>query len=108
VREIKFRAWANYIKEMVYGIEDSIDGCLSDWGDSLMQYTGMKDKLGKEIYVGDIVSVPDSAYGEVVDIKPDNSNQWLYSVKGDGWVHGIDDVTVIGNIYENPSLAETA
>ena len=58
MREIKFRAWHTEKKRMfppwsiwksnLHGYDDSC--CLN-----LMQYTGLKDKNGKEIYEGDIV-----------------------------------------------------
>ena len=59
-REIKFRVWngeqmisPDYIKRdgFAYWKEDSIPVS----SNKLMQYTGLKDKNGKEIYEGDIV-----------------------------------------------------
>lgn len=57
MREIKFRAWLNGPGRMI-GWEE----LANDYGirqmcafETLMQYTGLKDKNGKEIYEGDIV-----------------------------------------------------
>jgi len=60
MRTIKFRAWENYLKIMLPPIDLSQNPKYWEWNfDSddkiLMQYTGLKDKNGKEIYEGDIV-----------------------------------------------------
>ena len=117
-REIKFRAWQKNYKKMadVVGIrfglnfiDISMVGFNYAFGIDeveLMQYTGLLDKNGKEIYEGDIIesqyflpsevmfvngcflacdiSFPDAESGDYEDI------EWK----------------VIGNIYENPNLLE--
>ena len=118
-RIIKFRAWnkKERIIELVCGIvwddfatdkiqdlnigasyHDSIDGF------ELMQYTGLKDKNGKEIWEGDIVDAPDHCGKEVVIYGPPNfAGAWCVGA----WLLGtIDDtdIEIIGNIYENPEL----
>lgn len=93
----------------------------------LMQYTGLKDKNGREIYEGDLLRVeldddPDSYYIAPVtwcgadypafDIM---SKYWPKNVIYDtnvlsaivaGWSEEV--MSVIGNIYENPELMEVA
>lgn len=116
MREIKFRAWDKKHKEMLLGNSPSLwlsfygkvvqgfdeYGESDDWSNKviLMQFTGLKDKNGKEIYGGDITKHEylDKQYLEEV----------TWSNNRMGWV-GIDNsyinsYEVIGNIYENPEL----
>ncbi len=65
MREIKFRAWGKIEKKMFYPAflcEDGITLGKNGWANNilrdeydLMQFTGLLDKNGKEIYEGDIV-----------------------------------------------------
>src|SRR3990167_4744012 len=116
-REIKFRAWDVKKKLMVEGkdfyistnvgapavvmIADPYLMPLFEQIDEiyLMQYTGLKDKNGKEIYEGDIVKRKDSS--GVFEIAEVQFRRGRYNI-GDydptyGW-------TIIGNIYENSEL----
>jgi uncharacterized phage protein (TIGR01671 family) len=114
MRTIKFRAWnreANLWVEDNYWFLDN-DGVHftrvrgNDEDIVLMQFTGLTDKLGKEIYEGDIVKnqadakreVKRTEYGEYKLFCGEHSNSFYK-----GWAEGTE-WEVVGNIYENPGL----
>jgi uncharacterized phage protein (TIGR01671 family) len=138
MREIKFRAWSTKYKYMVYGInitngdmgyypklkdkdgqETSIDfdDQFND-GDNpvLMQFTGLKDKNGKEIYESDIVKCTSTYKTNCVDINIVKRESYSFQPfamyeNEPGWYLKVGDclekrrmIEVIGNIYENPNL----
>ena len=121
MREIKFRAWFGEGHKMIpfdelhielengeYTVWYSLDGdsiqdglCVEDF--NIMQYTGLKDKNGKEIYEGDIVRLPedeDYKYYSIIYSK-NRLGFTLSNGCGFGLSYGIE---VVGNIYENPEL----
>ena len=113
MREIKFRAWATESKEMFYdvgieGVEVTVfDEALGDWGILgdreensmlqhciLMQYTGLKDKNGKDIWEEDIVRI--AGYGNYIV-------EWPFIELFQSSFEN-DVEYVLGNIYENPEF----
>ena len=62
----------------------------------IMQYTGLKDKNGKEIYEGDILEVYG---GECINYLVES----LYSIFYDR-INTELEYEIIGNIHENPEL----
>lgn len=72
-----------------------------------MQYIGKKDKNGKEIYVGDIITDKYGSIGTIVCHEETASFRIDY---GGGDIHFFDgqekDIWIIGNIYENANLLQ--
>lgn len=137
MREIKFRAWDKGNQEMVYSdkqLEDDYyvftvtnDGvcveaphydpqsCTTHYlpvESEIMQYTGLKDRNGKEIYEGDFIRGHYGARGEIQEGPVywcDEHLAWSHF----GPLHAFDqrpsrapDILILGNIYENPELLE--
>ena len=113
MREIKFRAWDKESKRIfniarfdfadhtVYSHLFACDGYLAE-NLKIMQYTGLTDKNGTEIYEGDIITY-ESVYGGIkTDYVEFNAGSFNPS-QVVGWgVHR--SVEVIGNKYEHPHL----
>ena len=83
--------------------------------DTIGQYTGLKDKDGKEIYDGDVVKDTDGKVGYISFLKQEmgfvivwkNRDSRLgHRHRGSGY--DLDNtIEVIGNIYDNPELLKT-
>ena len=131
MREIKFRAWDKLDKKFLwpypegfnlFGEVTCFDLVTQQLSESkhdrkttlerindieVMQYTGLKDKNGKEIYEGDIVKeiLFDKQYTYLIES--------INSIHVCHWIIDIDkcndimkNIEIIGNIYENPELKD--
>ena len=126
VREIKFRMWNPETKVMVDLkkitplavhpdlLKENLDGLFIPFKENypLMQFTGLHDKSGKEIYEGDIL------YHEILS-NDEPAQAGKYGLRGaveylvnrfivrwnDGTASLVDNLNeVIGNIWENPEF----
>ena len=149
MRQFKFRAWDKHLKEIVYkfcigsvtNVDDDLWTCPTVWTGTgwvnndmleIMQYTGLKDINGKEIYEGDIVKILERDWPSRLDLFSELSHQQYldklsslaqvvfsdgrfrlnpitvnnYYCEYAGNNERRDIFEVIGNIHENPELLE--
>jgi len=100
MREIKFRGWDEEGKRMLPPQDLSTSRLYLEWlgiiDVPLMQYTGLKDKEGKDIYENDFVYL--SGYGSYLVEFPFIELYQAYPESDIG--------IILGNTYENPELLE--
>lgn len=129
MREIKFRA---FYEDMVYEVteimwsdgtaylyepseEDEGSGFIMHLEDiKLLQFTGLRDKNGQEIFEGDVVKVGDSRWETRWDAK--DAAFWFVGIAAKKQLFNnvetgqlnigltCDDAEIIGSIYQDPEL----
>lgn len=117
MRELKFRAWDKVEKKMLFDadpfaihVSGSNEPLLAETHRNedciFEQYTGLKDKNGKEIYEGDIVDYNDD--GECIGVVKYDAPEFYLDADATNWARmflkGAPHQKVIGNIHENPEL----
>ena len=117
-KEIKFRVWDRDLRKMAYdNFTISPKGELSFYWQNagfhsansfLMQYTGLKDKNGKEIYEGDWCRAEYRTREGIITVQGNivfDEFMWCVDCKNDIFrINRLHNFEVIGNIYENPEL----
>ena len=120
----KFRAWLkkeqkmdneidhiSWLEDELYCIGDGITYMVLAEDLVLMQSTGLKDKNGKEVFVGDIIKCTRGCPHEVYLVKEYGGTYiggmpaiYLKGIReGYAWT---EHEEILGNIYENPELLE--
>jgi putative methionine-R-sulfoxide reductase with GAF domain len=105
VREIKFRSWIKDQNRMIHRFGmDSPSKSETD-RNALMQYTGLKDMNGKEIYEGDIINFYHSEGKELSSLGVEVvwKQEWCgFYFDDNRRLNNCMRIEVIGNKYENP------
>ena len=137
MRPIKFRAWCKEDKRMYWNVQNAYDTlachnfpetcddkdieCDHDFMPSsfgsvlnnedyvVMQFTGLHDKNGVEVWEGDVIEV----YNEQYKVFQEESGAWHYREWREFPKTGVirydllpEEIQVLGNIYENPELVK--
>jgi uncharacterized phage protein (TIGR01671 family) len=123
MREIKFRAFDSKNKIMEYDVNVNQGQAVKkgyQWFNTdntvlhspLMQYTGLKDKNGQEIYEGDIVEITDHPFEGPMSVNGNYEvcyNEQMELCCGSWLLFRMKYYAeVIGNKFENPELLEAA
>lgn len=111
MRELKFRLYGDGKMFEPFTLDNDFD-CVTGWMTDrvIMQYTGLKDKNGKEIYEGDVLRADNwnpKVFRTEKIIAPVGFSLGYFNLQTRAGLHLLYDtsgIEVIGNIYENPEL----
>lgn len=95
--EFRFRGWHNAIGMVPFSF-DYMDNTVYH---AIMQWTGLVDKNGKDVYEHDVVKYNDS-HGMVFFAQGMFAVNWIEDITG----FKLEDCEIIGNVHEDSKLRE--
>lgn len=108
MRKIKFRAW-DWENKVMLNFKFGLEGLSLENREvcDVMQFTGLTDKNGKEIYEGDIVKMKTG--GDYTELREVIFEEGAFRFNDQktphaGFIYSNKETEVIGNIYQNPEL----
>lgn len=100
-RVLKFRAWNKRQKKMYFfDLSKAYSFVGNVHIEQIMQYTGLHDKNGKEVYEGDIVKY--DPFGKIGFFQYIENGFWILEEEQTRFLPRY--CQVIGNVYQNPDL----
>jgi len=125
MREIKFRAWHRGIPKRIRHSGFPAQMFYDEWSgevlgfmhqkqdiEAVMQFTGLKDKNGKDIYEGDILTFTEWSWSRKLgNVSKDTFVKVVWShagfiLEGSKFEWNFEKGEIVGNIYQNPELVK--
>lgn len=121
MKEFKFKAWNGLVMSEPFDIHNINNKGINE-NSKIMQYTGLKDKNGEEIYEGDIIAINKERVSLKLPVKfgkysfskyigecgelSDSTDLYGFYVENEYlYIQMLNEnVIIIGNVYENPEL----
>lgn len=114
MRKIKFRAWGQHTKTMIPADDEefweqvSVAALHSGTGSLIyMQFTGLRDSVGTEVYEGDILDADPGYNGQMRPVSIEDPHGYRFMFGKDVLCRAnANNGLVVGNVYQNPEILE--